>query len=291
MGSRQAKRNQSENYADSADNNDYRKTTNGYPYYGANHKLIHVNKKARQLPSLGQQSSGIGKWAWNKQTGVKWYICAYSDSGYAKKAQTAAFKSKPQPVHTTTATDDGEIVSPRAQKFSKFIGEQIRIEINKQKVEIEELNSNPIESKNLLFYDFNAGARQFSFGLGNNPRLATRAEFRLTGMAGAKLIDVNKIEPSDVELNKAKRRPTTSHFRGGDRLPSRASKTRERAKRIQLAARKNQKQKTVTRKIIHMPDSMSPKNDNIYGIPSHNMPVRPNVYTAIPNKKHRMFVE
>lgn len=115
------------------------------------------------------------------------------------KSQTAAFKVKPDPV-TTTVTEDGEIVSPRAQKFSKFVGDQIKIEINRHKVEIDELNSNPIESKNLLFYDFNSSARQFNFGIGKNPRLATRAEFRSTGMAGAKLIDVNKIQPTDIEL-------------------------------------------------------------------------------------------
>lgn len=119
---------------------------------------------------------------------------------------------KPDPV-PTTVTEDGEIVSPRAQKYSKFLGEQIKIEINKQKVDAEDLNSNPIESKNLLFYDFNSSARQFNFGIGTNPRLATRAEFRSTGMAGAKLIDVNKIQPDPTELKKAKRRPTTSHFR------------------------------------------------------------------------------
>lgn len=110
-------------------------------------------------------------------------------------------------------TEDGDIVSPRAQKWNKLLGDQIKIEINRHQVDLEELNANPIESKNLLFYDFNSSARKFNFGLGNNPRLATRAEFRSTGMAGAKLIDVNKIQPNELELKKAKRRPTTSHFR------------------------------------------------------------------------------
>jgi hypothetical protein len=119
---------------------------------------------------------------------------------------------KPDPV-PTTVTDDGEIVSPRAHKYSKFLGEQIKIEINKQKVGIEDLNCNPIESKNLLFYDFNSSARQFNFGIGTNPRLATRAEFRSTGMAGAQLIDVNKIQPDNNQGKNVKRRPTTSHFR------------------------------------------------------------------------------
>lgn len=130
----------------------------------------------------------------------------------ANKSQTAAFRAKPEPV-PTTHTEDGAIVSPRANKYSKIIGEQIKIEINQQKVEIDELNSNPMESKNLLFYDFNSSARQYNFGLGVNPRLATRAEFRSTGMAGAKLIDINKIQPNELEFKKAKRRPTTSHFR------------------------------------------------------------------------------
>lgn len=211
-GSRQAKRNQSENYTDSQDPADYRKTASGYPYYGAHNKLIHVNRKARQLPNLGQNLPGPGKWGCNRSTGEKWYIWAYAESAYGKKSQTAAFRVKPDPV-PTTVTEDGEIVSPRAQKYNKIIGDQIRIEINKQKVEIEELNWNPLESKNLLFYDFNSSARQFHFGIGVNPRLATRAEFRSTGMAGAKLIDVNKLQPDDLELKKAKRRPTTSHFR------------------------------------------------------------------------------
>lgn len=59
--SRQAKRNQSENYMGSNDPKDYRKTASGYPYYGAHNKLIHVNRKARQLPNLGQNLPGPGK--------------------------------------------------------------------------------------------------------------------------------------------------------------------------------------------------------------------------------------
>lgn len=100
------------------------------------------------------------------------------------------------------------------------------------------MNTNPIESQNLLFYDFNSGARQFNFGMGGNTRLSTRDDFRRTGMAGAKMIDKNKIEPSEAELSQAKRRPITSHYRGGDRLPSRASKTRERSRKIHIGTRK-----------------------------------------------------
>ena len=133
---------------------------------------------------------------------------------------------------------NNDIAPPRAQKYNKFLGQQIRIEINQHQVDEEEMNTNPIESQNLLFYDFNSGARQFNFGLGTNNRLSTRDDFRRTGMAGAKFIDKNKIEPSENEIAKAKRRPITSHFRGGDRLPSRASKTRERSRRIHIGTRK-----------------------------------------------------
>ena len=95
-----------------------------------------------------------------------------------------------------------------------------------------------LNQNNLLFYDFNAGSRKFTFGAGNNGRLATKGEFRRTGMAGAKFLNNEVIDPNDLEAHNTKRRPTTSQFRGGDRLPSRASKTRERARRIQIAANK-----------------------------------------------------
>jgi len=75
------------------------------------------------------------------------------------------------------------------------------------------MNTNPIESSNLLFYDFNAESRPFQLGGGTNNRLSTRDDFRRTGMAGAKMIDKNKIEPSDSDMNRIKRRPITSHFR------------------------------------------------------------------------------
>lgn len=105
---------------------------------------------------------------------------------------------------------------PRAQRFNQFLGNQIRIEINKQKVDTDELNPNPTDSKNLLFYDFNSSARRTNFGVGGNIRLATRGEFRR-----AKLIDKNKIQP-DLDVGaKGKRRPITSHFKEGDRLPTR----------------------------------------------------------------------
>lgn len=74
------------------------------------------------------------------------------------------------------------------------------------------MKTNPIESQNLLFYDFNAGARQYNFGGANNARLSTREDFRRTGMAGAKFLE-NKIEPAETHEETAKRRPITSHFR------------------------------------------------------------------------------
>ena len=50
FGSRQAKRQQSQNHQKY---NNYRVgTTDGYPYYGTRHKFIKVNRKARQLPQL-----------------------------------------------------------------------------------------------------------------------------------------------------------------------------------------------------------------------------------------------
>ena len=119
----------------------------------------------------------------------------------------------------------------RAQKYNRFIGQQIKIEINQHSVKDEELSTNHADTKNLLFYDFNSGARQFRFGT-NNVRLATEGEFRRTGMAGAQQIDKNMIEAFENEQSKEKRRPITSQFRGGDRLPSRASKTKEKAKKI-----------------------------------------------------------
>ncbi len=111
-----------------------------------------------------------------------------------------------------TENQGEEIAPPRAQKYNKILGQQIRIEINQHKIEQEDMNTNPIESQNLLFYDFNAGARGFNFGGGDNARLSTREDFRRTGMAGAKFLE-NKIEPVEPDTETAKRRPITSHFR------------------------------------------------------------------------------
>lgn len=230
------------------------------------------------MPQLGQQSSEKrmnsknGHVAFNRnQISVK-----YTKEN--KKAPTSAFRAKTGSVQN----DDEEFIAPRAQKFNKFLGEQIRIEINQHKVESEQLNPNVDESKSLLFYDFNAGARQFNFGMGGkNMRLATRGEFRRTGMQGAKLIDTNKIDTEEIEDN-AKRRPITSHFRTGDRLPSRASKTRERMRRVQIGGRKTNKRQQGLNKNTYNHDSVSPKN--VYNINNNHRQVRNNVQTAVPNK-------
>jgi hypothetical protein len=175
--------------------------------------------------------------------------------------------------------EEDDLIPPRAQKFNRFLGEQIRIEINQHKIESEQLNPNVDESKSLLFYDFNAGARQFNIGMGGGGvRLATRGEFRRTGMQGAKLIDTNKIE-TEQDGDYAKRRPITSHFRAGDRLPSRASKTRERMKRIQIGGHKNNKRQQGLNKNSYGHDSISPKVNN-----KQHIQVAQSVHTAVPNK-------
>ena len=56
------------------------------------------------------------------------------------------------------------------------------------------LVSNHAGTMNLLFHDFNSGSRQFRFGMNNNVRLASKGDFRRTGMAGAQLIDKNVID-------------------------------------------------------------------------------------------------
>ena len=93
-----------------------------------------------------------------------------------------------------------EIIPPRAQKYNRFLGQQIRIEINQEKVEHEELNTDHKQSQNLLFYDFNAPARHINFGGPNNMRLSTRDDFRRTGMAGAKMIDTSNAFEGKIRL-------------------------------------------------------------------------------------------
>lgn len=93
-------------------------------------------------------------------------------------------------------------------------------------------------------------------------------------------------------MKQAKRRPITSDFRGGDRLPSRASKTRDRSKRIYIGARKKankRQQQGHTKKVHNAHDSVSPKNNRIYGVNDNHIQARHNVHTAVPKQKMRMF--
>lgn len=190
------------------------------------------------------------------------------------------------------------MVAPRAQKFNKFLGQQIRIEINQQKIDDEELNPNHAESQNLLFYDFNGSSQKFNFNHVNGVGLGSKNDFRRTGMAGAKFVSKNIIDPADIEKTKGKRRPTTSQFRCGDRLPSRASKTRDRSKRIHIGARKPQparrEQQGAPKQNIHGA-SVSPKGNRADRAPDPIKPLsngsRHNIHTAVPNKKHRLFAE
>lgn len=144
---------------------------------------------------------------------------------------------------------------------------------------------------NLLFYDFNSGARHFRFGT-NNVRLATKGEFRRTGMAGAQNVDKHMIDVVEVDHKLEKRRPITSHFRCGDRLPSRASKTRDKAKRIYIGARKKpakRQQQGLPKPDLHTHESMSPKHGCAPEGNDNHRHVRQNVYTALPHKKQTMF--
>ena len=149
-------------------------------------------------------------------------------------------------------------------------------------VEDEDLKTNVNESKNLLYYDFNSGARKFTFGTGNNVRLATRGEFRRTGMAGAKL-DHDIIETNDLDSSQPKRRPTTSQYRGGDRLPSRATKTREKIRKLQIgAAKKPIKTKTQALK----KKNASSQNIRVDAVNNNHRNLRQNVHTALPAKDY-----
>ena len=149
------------------------------------------------------------------------------------------------------------------------------------------MNTNVAESKNLLFYDFNSGARKFTFGTGNGVRLATRGEFRRTGMAGAQFIDHDIIETNDLDSKQPKRRPTTSHFRGGDRLPSRASKTREKVRKLHIGGANKKPIKTkqqVTKKKIESSPSVTLDLVN-----NNHRNERHNIHTAMPAKNYMTF--
>ena len=204
------------------------------------------------------------------------------------KTYTNGFRAKTGVIEEK----NDELVAPRAQKYNRFLGQQIKIEINQHVVNQEELSTNHADTMNLLFYDFNSGARQFRFGMNNNVRLATKGDFRRTGMAGAQLIDKNVIELMESNPNQAKRRPITSQYRGGDRLPSRASKTRERSKRIQIGSRKKsnkRQQQGLNNQDVYMHESVSPKNNHAYEINDNHRQLRQNIHTALPNKKHTIF--
>ena len=155
--------------------------------------------------------------------------------------------------------------------------------MNQHQIDHNELNTDHSESQNLLFYDFNSGARQFHFRVGNNARLATRGEFRRTDMEGAKYIDHDVLQSNDLDNGIAKKRPTTSQFRCGDRLPSRASKTRDRAKRFNMSSKKQPKKKT------HVKKNRSPQNNRMGIVNNNHRKERQTLHTAIPSKKNIMF--
>ena len=115
--------------------------------------------------------------------------------------------------------------------------------------------------------------------MGQNTRLATRGEFRRTGMEGAKFIDHDMVQTNDLDYQQAKKRPTTSQFRGGDRLPSRASKTRDRARRLHLNSKSNKKEKLVYKK------NRSPQNNRMGLANTNHRKQRQTLHTAVPWKK------
>jgi hypothetical protein len=224
-------------------------------------------KSSKSLWKSTEKRGSYHSWVWISI----WIFLAQNSS--QKQNQPVPFTTNQIPnktynngfrAKTSVIENQGdEIAPPRAQKYNKFLGQQIRIEINQQKVEQDELSTNPIESGNLLFYDFNAGARHFNFGQGNNMRLSTRDDFRRTGMVGAKFTDQNKIDKVEIDQIQAKRRPITSHYRGGDRLPSRATKTRNKSKRICIGGKnksKKREQQGSTKKSPYVHDSVSPKH-------------------------------
>lgn len=91
---------------------------------------------------------------------------------------------------------------------------------------------------------------------------------------------------ADAGQHQLQRRPITSHMGGGDRLPSRASKTRDKTKRIHIGGRKINKnqQQGKLKKDMQKHESMSPKNRCVYEVNSNHYQ-RQSLHTAIPNKK------
>jgi len=150
-----------------------------------------MNNKPRQLPSIGEKVKRKTKRASSNTKENLAYNKNFKKNEKRDRIINTAFGSK-----KSRETPDYE-----DQLKANLPGQKIRIEVNKHNVDHQDLNPNHNESSNLLFYDFNAGARQFRFGGGKNSRLATRGEFQRTGMQGAKFIDHDIIESEGLEGN------------------------------------------------------------------------------------------
>lgn len=253
FGSRQSKRQQSQN------NNNYRiGTTGGYPYYGIKQKFIQVNRKARQLPKLSKRSR-------------QYMIYLAQNPSVKERSKQVPFTTNqiPNKTYNNGFRIKQNDKKRHMSKYNKFIGQQIKIEINQQKVKHHQLNPDCAESGNLLFYDFNSGARQYGAGAENtnNNRLLTNHDFRRTGMAGAKFLNKNKLEEDEIVRVRKKKRPITSHFRGGDRLPSRQSKTRDRSRRLVIASKNranNEVEQSPRDTSPQIGDHLTPEDEFLY---------------------------
>ncbi len=249
-----------------------------------------MNKKPRQLPQIGEKAKRKGKRASSNTKENYAHNHNFIKNEKRDKLINTAFGGKK--VRETPDYEDKlkanlpGISFPR--NVNKILGQKIRIEVNKHNVDHQDLNTNHDESSNLLFYDFNAGARQFRFGGSKNSRLGTRGEFRRTGMQGAKFIDHDIIETEELEGNGIRKRPTTSHNGGGDRLPSRQIKTRERARKVYI----NKKKKpTKKEKLAIKKKNISPQNSRVGMVNNNHRKDRQSLHTAFPVKKKAIFEE
>jgi len=104
-------------------------------------------------------------------------------------------------------------------------------------------------------------------------------------MAGAKFIDNDIIEANDLQSKAFKKRPTTSGYRGGggDRLPSRSTKTRKMARRIQIGMGKPTKKEKVKPK----KKNLSPQNSNLAIVNNRHQNGRKSLHTALPSKNKK----
>jgi hypothetical protein len=69
----------------------------------------------------------------------------------ANKTYTNGFRAKTGVVHN----NNDAIAAPRAQKYNKFLGQQIRIEINQQQVNEDQMSaSKGFSFLTLIFYRF-----------------------------------------------------------------------------------------------------------------------------------------